>query len=285
LTITEEETRWENWRLTDPFLLELVKQAMEPALPTVSPSLRRVDSDSDRPSHWPSFRLVSYSFSPLVADPLGTLAKELGQLDKPGPCILTKGSLEKDLPNWTPAEREFIFSHCARPYLEQLSQAATELLAAESMVLLLNIRFFATKSWRRDHKELPKPQINLGFDDQLTPMGLVHLAGHVFRRFGLWAEMDYPLVGVDAPAALAQHPRLKALGLAIRRDLYLDEATAKLKTSAESLVRLLRTFFGLLGQELDRVVQARVRRAYPPKPPSSVIKANKTGQIVGKKSQ
>jgi hypothetical protein len=276
LTLTEEETRWENWRLTDPFLLNLVKEASQPASPALSPSLRRLEENSSaRSANWPNLKLISYPFSPLVADPLGSLAQELGQIAVPSPTILTRGALQKDLPEWTASEKEFIFAHCVNPYLEQLSQAANNLLAEESLVLILTIRFFAAKANIMDHKANPKPQINLGFDERHTPKGLLHLAGHVFKRFGLWSELDYPLVGAPIPEALKKHARLKALGLAIRRDLYLDETKASLLGSASSLVRVLRSFFSLLGQELDRVARLRFRRAFPPKPPSSVIKADK----------
>ncbi|MDR2421961.1 MAG: N-formylglutamate amidohydrolase [Deltaproteobacteria bacterium] len=278
LTHTEEELRWENYRLTDPFLLEIVKKAAQPD-PAAGPlSEALVKPELNAPHRLPNARLVSYPYSPLVADPLGLLAKDLGQLDKPEPCLLTKGALEKNLPNWSSAEREFIFSHCVKPYVDQLVAAGKELLAQERLAILVNVRFFSHKTYLHDHRELPKPQINLGLEEKLTPKGLATLVGHVFRQLGLWAELDFPLVGSCVPPEMAAWPRLKALGLAIRRDLYLDEAKARLKPSEGSLVRVLRTFFSLLGQELDRVSDVRLRRAFPPKAPSNVIKASQMAQ-------
>ncbi|MDR2141381.1 MAG: N-formylglutamate amidohydrolase [Deltaproteobacteria bacterium] len=273
MTLSPEELRWENWRLTDPFLLEVVKKALEPEPSSSGPSRDLVKREGASPHNLPKTLLLPYPFSPLVADPLGLLAVELGLLTSPKPFILTRGALEKDLPTWSESEKEFIFSHCVQPYVDKLVQAGQTLLAEESLVLLITIRFFSHKVWLHDHRELPKPQINLGQAAGLSPQGLTSLAGHIFRRFGLWTELDYPLAGTHIPAAMAAWPRLKALGLAIRRDLYLDETKGALKASAGSLARTLRVFFSLLGQELDRVAQVRLKRAFPPKPPSNIIKA------------
>jgi hypothetical protein len=271
---TPEELNWENWRLTDPFLLDLVKKSVGPEFMAPPLSQDLVKSDPNSPHRLPDCRVVSYPFSPLVADPIGLVARDLGLIKTPKPFILNKGTLEKELPTWTASDKEFIFSHCVEPYLAELKQVTSELLAKESLALLLTIRFFTFKDWKLVHRETPKPEINLALEDELTPKGLAILAGHVFRRFGLWTELDFPLLGGGAPLELASRPRLKALGLAIRRDLYLDEKQGVLKSSSASLVRVLRIFFVLLGQELDRVAEVRLRRAFPPKRPSSVIKAS-----------
>jgi hypothetical protein len=42
------------------------------------------------------------------------------------------------------------------------------------------------------------------------------------------------------------------------------------------MVRILKTAFNLMEQELDTVIKVRKLRKYPPKPPSSVIKAKKS---------
>jgi hypothetical protein len=278
LGLADEELRWENYRLTDPFLLEMVKKAALPDPAAGPPSRALLRPSGEAPRGFPSARLVSYPYSPLVADPLGLLARDLGQADGPGPFILARGALEKDLPNWSQQERDFILSHCVKPYVEELVAAGKELLANERLAILVTVRFFSGKAFLQGHREPPKPQVCLGLEEKLTPKGLAALAGHIFRKFGLWAELDFPLAGSYVPPEMAAWPRLKAIGLALRRDLYLDEAKARLLPSEGSLVRVLRTFFSLLGQELDRVSEVRLRRAFPPKAPSSVIKAGQMAQ-------
>jgi hypothetical protein len=99
------------------------------------------------------------------------------------------------------------------------------------------------------------------------------MAGTVFRAFGLWPQLDFPLSAARPPAGLRGQPRLKTVTLGLCRDLYLDERTGRPKEGRPALVRILRTFLGLLEHELDRVAKVRLRRANPPKRPSSVLKA------------
>jgi hypothetical protein len=275
LTLTEDELRWENWHLTDPFLLDLVKKA---AQPDIKPAPASRDLVKPPPDNNFSSRLlvVSYPYSPLVADPLGLLALELGQVKSPEPCILKRATQEKALPDWSPDERDFIFSRCVGPYIDELVKSARDLLATENLVILVNIRFFSHRPWLHQARPpLPTPQISLSLEESRTPKGLIHLLGHIFKTFGLWTELDFPLAGTAVPQPLQALKRLKVLGLGLRRDLYLDEDKGAPKSSAESLSRVLKNVFGLLGQELDRVAQIRIRRAFPPKPPSSIIKAGK----------
>jgi hypothetical protein len=72
------------------------------------------------------------------------------------------------------------------------------------------------------------------------------------------------------------NPRLLALGASFRRDLYMDESTGRLTSGHMSFVRVLRTVFSLLEEELETVVKIRFRRKHPPKPPSMVIKQDKS---------
>ncbi|MDR2724898.1 MAG: hypothetical protein LBC90_02285, partial [Candidatus Adiutrix sp.] len=85
--------------------------------------------------------------------------------------------------------------------------------------------------------------------------------------------------GACLPEELAGNPRVRALGLSLCRGLYLDERTGRRKGSAQGVVRVLRTFLGLLDQEMDRVARLRLDRSLAPKfkksapIPSPVIKA------------
>ena len=73
--------------------------------------------------------------------------------------------------------------------------------------------------------------------------------------------------------------RVRALGLSLCRGLYLDESTGQRKSSAGGVVRVLRTLFSLLDQEMDRVARLRLDRSLAPRTrkkapiPSPVIKA------------
>jgi hypothetical protein len=257
LTLSHEEIGWEHWRLTDPFILEMARLA-------AAPKAKRKDR-----------ALLAYPWSPLVCDPLGWLAQEMGQGQAGEPRILKQGTLGKDLVAWTEKEREFVLDHSARPFLQELEETLRQALSQEGLVLLLTLRSFAPRPLvYTPGSATPRPQIAIGADEERTPMGLASLAGRIFRAFGLWPELNYPYAEAPLPKSLAGAKRLKTLGLYFRRDLYLDEKSGKpIQEKLKPLSRILSSVLSLLEQELDRVSALRLARAFRPKPPSSIIKA------------
>jgi hypothetical protein len=221
--------------------------------------------------------LISYSFSPLVADPIGFLALELGNGELSSPAFLNQSSFGKPLPNWTKEEQNFILSKSALPFLNELKEKCHSLLQQDNLVLLITLRSFPSKPWNfENNRRYPRPQLNIGIlNETKTPGGLASFIGKTFRVFNFWPELNWPHPGAYLPQELFQSPRLFACGLSFRRDLYMDESTGRLHSGAESLARVLKSVFALLEEELENVVEIRIRRKYPPKPPSNVIKAPK----------
>lgn len=255
LGLSPEALRREHWHLTDPFLLEIARQVLD-----------RGPDKAPRP-------LVSYAFSPLVVDPLGLLAAELGQGEAPGPAFLVKNTAGEPLAPWSEADRALILERSAAPYLKDLSKTCQNLLQTENLVALVTLRSFSTDPARHDRdKRRPRPQISLGSSGDHTPEGLAVLAGTIFRALGFWPQLDWPLSAAGPPGELSGQRRLKTLSLGLRRDLYLDERTGKPREDRGALIRVLKIFLSLLEQELDRVAKIRLSRAFPPKKPSSVIK-------------
>jgi hypothetical protein len=258
LGLGDDALRREHWRLTDPFLLDLAR--------------RSVQEDGKRPER----PLTAYRWSPLAADPLGLLAMELGQAEAPGPALLTRDTEGTLLPGWSEAERVLIFERTASPYLAEVEQACQEMLDRENLAALVTMRSYPSSPQKHEpDRRRPRPQVALGSDGDCTPEGLAKLAGTIFRALGWWPQLNWPLVGAAIPPTLSGRPRLKALGLFLRRDLYLDERTGHGLPSVDGAVRVLKTFFSLLAQELDRVAKVKLLRAFPHKAPSNVIKADK----------
>ncbi|MDR3134775.1 MAG: N-formylglutamate amidohydrolase [Deltaproteobacteria bacterium] len=257
LTLSLSELKTEHWRLCDPYLLAMAKEAAQ--------------GDAKR-GPWP---IVAYPFSPLVADPLGLVAMELGQAEESGPAVLSKDTNGKDLPSWSPTDREFLMGKTVTPYADELKKKCLEQLSSQHLVALVTTRSFSSipQPHERDRR-YPRPQVALGASDDHTPDGLTAMSGHIFRTLGFWPQLNWPLSGAVVPRNLADQPRLKAISLCLRRDLYLDEKTGQPKNeSREAVVRVIKTFFNLLAQELDRVANIRIKRAFPPKKPSNIIKA------------
>ncbi|MDR2387717.1 MAG: N-formylglutamate amidohydrolase [Deltaproteobacteria bacterium] len=258
LPLNQSDLRTEHWRLCDPYLLALAKEAAQ--------------GDAKR-GPWP---LVSFPFSPLVADPLGLVAQELGQTNQAGPILLTKDTKDRNLPNWSQSDHKFLMEKTVAPYAQELKKHCLEQLGSQHLVALVTLRSFATfpQPHERDHR-YPRPQVTLGSSDDHTPDGLTALAGHIFRSLGFWPQLNWPISGAVIPKELDQQPRLKALGLFLRRDLYLDEKTGQAKKDTkDAVIRIIKTFFNLLTQELDRVAKIRLDRAFSHKHHSNVIKAS-----------
>ncbi|MDR2442714.1 MAG: N-formylglutamate amidohydrolase [Deltaproteobacteria bacterium] len=247
----------EHWYLTDPIILNLAAKM-----------LYRGQDKPPRP-------FVPFRFSPLVIDPLGLLSSELSGSQPNGPNFLSNFTTGAKFPVYSEDERQIIINQAVKPYFEQLEAACSNELANNNLVALITLRSFATvpQPHERDRR-LPRPQVSLGSNSQHSPEGLVTLAGTIFRALGLWPQLNWPLISADPPGPLAAQVRLKTLSLGLRRDLYMDEKTGKLKDTAEGLVRVLSIFFDLLEQELDRVANIRLRRAFPPKKPSNIIKSD-----------
>jgi hypothetical protein len=262
LPLNREEVAREHWFLTDPILLDIARQAVDPG------------------SEKPSRPLIIFNYSPLVVDPLGMIISELGQENGLKPGFLTIDTTGKALPGWSESDRQFIMAQTVNPYHQDLGQACLKLLASENMVALVTLRSFFTEPQRHErHRQRPRPQVCLGSSTEHTPQGLAALSGTIFRALGLWPQLNWPLTTANLPELMTGQPRLKALNIGLRRDLYMDEKNGQVKSTSEGLVRVLKIFFDLLEQELNRVARLRLNRASPPKKPSSIIKDPATQSI------
>jgi hypothetical protein len=267
LGLKPEELGWEHFRLADPCLLKVIASASEGGMVA--------GKQLEKPQ--PKRALVSYSFSPLVSDPLGILSADLGEGEPGNPSIIAKSTMGKPLVSWKPEDAELILKKSSLPYLKEIKDRCLELLDKDSLVLLLTLRSFSSKPWTYENeRRYPRPQLDIGaLNESKTPKGLASFLGKTFKTFNLWPELDWPHKGAYVPKELMGSPRLLAATLSFRRDLYMDEATGKITKAADSLARVLKTVFCLLEDELESVIKVRHRRKYPPKPPSMVIKAPK----------
>jgi hypothetical protein len=267
LDLTPEELRREHWFLTDPFLLKLTKLAAQ--------------ADAKKTAR----TVVVFPYSPLVIDPLGLLAMEMEKSKLGGPTFIARTTAGKELPKWTDSEQKFILDKTVNPYASELAKECLEQLEKEKFVALVTMRSFSSEPQKHEpNRRYPRPEIALGATEEHTPEGLANLAGSFFRSLGLWPQLNWPISGTALPGKLADQPRLKALGLYLRRDLYLDEKTGLQKDSLDAAVRVVKTFFNLLGDELDRVARLKLKRAFQPKGASSIIKANKATAIIDEQS-
>jgi len=262
LPFSAEQWRLEHWHLIDPHLAALVKEAA---------IYERRGKKIERP-------VLAYPVSPLVADPWGLWAEELRPEEEapaaPAPAIIPRGSGGQEI-SWSDKNRDWIFSHTVAPFYQAIEEAAETLLRDSPLVLVLTVRSFSSLPFKFEkNKKYPRPQVSISSAPGLTPAGLASLAGNSFKAFRWWPELNWPYAhGACLPPGLKGRPRIKAMGLALCRSLYMNEETGRTTAAAPGVVRVLSSVFNLLDQELARVARLRIERAARPLKDSPVIKA------------
>ncbi len=263
LPFSGDEWRLEHWRLIDPHLAALVREAS--VYQRRSKKIRR--------------QVVDYPVSPLVADPWGLWAEELGESASPagpppGPAIIPRSTSGKSIA-WREKDRELIFGRTVWPFYGRLEKAVEEALIDSPLVLVLTIRSFSSIPFKFEkNQKYPRPQVSITTDLRATPEGLARLAGNSFQAFRWWPERNWPYPrGACFTPVLRKRPRVKALGLGLNRNLYMDEKSGRLFSGAKGVVRVLTSVFNLLDQELARVARVRIERFLKPNLDSPVIKA------------
>lgn len=270
LALGPEEWQLEHWRLTDPYLADIAREA----------------AVFEKRRHKVVRPVITYPYSPLVADPWGLLAAELAEGEAPaaGPAILPRTTAGKPLAAaWGEKDRHTIFQRTTAPFMEELERAAGETLAESPMALIVTLRSFAAmpQDFEKDRR-YPRPQACVVTAGAMTPEGLANLTGDAFKAFRWWAELNRPHVAPcpTVPPGLLNSPRVRAIGLSLARGLYMDERTGRRKGAmAKSVVRVLKTVFNLFDQEMGHVARLRLERARAEEENSPIIKADKMKRL------
>lgn len=132
------------------------------------------------------------------------------------------------------------------PYAEAMTAAVTERLEAVGSAVVLDVHSYPAEALPYElHGDGPRPPICLGTDPFHTPGPLLDAARQAFAGFGGTA-LDTPFAGTYVPLRYyGRDPRVGALMVEIRRDLYLDDRGAPRDEGVEALARALA---GLVGR-------------------------------------
>ncbi|MFJ3582118.1 N-formylglutamate amidohydrolase [Streptomyces sp. NPDC090127] len=110
------------------------------------------------------------------------------------------------------------------PYARAMTDAVDARLAAAGRAVVVDVHSYPTEALPYElHGTGPRPPICLGTDPFHTPPALVDAARRAFASFG-GIGTDSPFAGTYVP--LAHHgrdPRVSALMIEIRRDVYMSE--------------------------------------------------------------
>ncbi|MFF9315525.1 N-formylglutamate amidohydrolase [Streptomyces sp. NPDC014748] len=131
-----------------------------------------------------------------------------------------------------------------RPYAAAMTDAVGERLTAVGRAVIVDVHSYPTAPLPYElHGDGPRPPICLGRDDFHTPPKLLAQAEKAFAGFGGTA-VDSPFQGAYVPLAhYGTDPKVSALMIEIRRDVYMSEpggpAGPGLDALADAVARLV----------------------------------------------
>ncbi|MEU2155065.1 N-formylglutamate amidohydrolase [Streptomyces sp. NPDC019396] len=110
------------------------------------------------------------------------------------------------------------------PYAAAMTRAVADRLDAAGRAVVIDVHSYPTHALPYElHGDAPRPPICLGTDPHHTPGELLTVARRAFAGFGGTA-LDTPFAGTYVPLQFHRRdPRVSALMVEIRRDLYMDE--------------------------------------------------------------
>ncbi|MFG2716088.1 N-formylglutamate amidohydrolase [Streptomyces goshikiensis] len=134
------------------------------------------------------------------------------------------------------------------PYARALTDAVEERLAAVGRAVILDVHSYPTKALPYElHGDGPRPPVCLGTDAFHTPPALLDAARRAFAGFG-GTGLDSPFAGTYVPLRhYGKDPRVSALMVEIRRDLYMSEPGGPAGPGLDALAGALAALVGTQG--------------------------------------
>lgn len=144
----------------------------------------------------------------------------------------------------TPLLREYF-----EPYAHAMTEAVGGRLAATGRAVVLDVHSYPTRPLPYElHGDAPRPPVCLGTDPFHTPPELLARAEEAFARCGAVGR-DSPFAGTYVPLRYyGVEPRVSALMIEIRRDLYMREPGGPAGPGLDALA-------GALADLVDSVAQ------------------------------
>jgi N-formylglutamate deformylase len=141
----------------------------------------------------------------------------------------------------SPTERARLLEAWYHPHHDRLTLAVDHAIAGHGRCIVLDAHSFPSRPLPYElHQNPDRPQICLGTDPFHTPPALLELATAAFTRAGFSVRVNEPFSGALVPAKHYQRdPRVVALMVEVRRDLYMHEDTGARRSDFASFGRRL----------------------------------------------
>lgn len=167
-------------------------------------------------------------------------------------AVYTKTSDGSALRSEGPAGcRQDLLSRYFVPYAEAVADQVGRILDKHGHCLILDGHSFSSASLPYEHDQtLDRPEICIGTDSYHTPPKLVHAIQEICEQEGIKTACNRPFSGTYIPLSF-WHIDKRVLGMMIeiRRNLYIDEKTAKRNTNFQQAHRVI-----------NRIIQCAVSR-------------------------
>ncbi|MZD05597.1 N-formylglutamate amidohydrolase, partial [Streptomyces sp. SID5785] len=139
-------------------------------------------------------------------------------------AVYTRTTHREPLRPEPPADERALIDAYFTPYAAAMTRAVEDRLAATGRAVIVDVHSYPSRALPYElHGTEPRPPVCLGTDRFHTPAALTALAREVFAPLGESA-CDTPFAGVYVPLRYYRaDPRVSALMLELRRDVYLDE--------------------------------------------------------------
>ncbi|WP_327743582.1 N-formylglutamate amidohydrolase [Streptomyces europaeiscabiei] len=144
----------------------------------------------------------------------------------------------------SPGGGQSLIDRYFHPYAAAMTDAVTDRLAAVGRAVIVDVHSYPSEPLPYElHGDGPRPPVCLGTDPFHTPAYLTAAAGEAFAGFG-GTGVDSPFGGAYVPLKYYGHdPRVTALMIEIRRDVYMTEpggaAGPGVGVLADALARLV----------------------------------------------
>ncbi len=155
-------------------------------------------------------------------------------------AVYTRGHASQPLRDPTPAEVEELLDRHFHPYAAGVTTEVERLLTGHGRATIVDLHSYPRVRLPYELHHGPRPPLCVGTDPDHTPPWLRATVAEVAAAHHLDVAFDTPFAGAYVP--LAHHRvdrRVTSVMLELRRDLYLDEATAQPHDGEARLTRFV----------------------------------------------
>ena len=142
----------------------------------------------------------------------------------------------------SPTERKSLLAKWYRPHHQQLTNVVDHALAKFGKALVVDCHSFPSRPLPYESDaNAPRPQICIGSDEFHSPPEWIDTLAAAFQSAGFETAVNTPFAGALVPLKhYRREPRVKAVMIEVRRDLYVNEETGEALPELNGLAQQIR---------------------------------------------